>query len=341
MGLFSSIKKGLKKVFKPVTKIVKGVVKRVKKVGKKVWEGAKDLLGKVGKAFGKLGPIGTIALSFMLPGLGTAFSAAWGNAATWLTGTGQNAFFRAVGEGMKYMSKVGGYFKDSISKVSDAIGKTFSDIGGNITDGANKFFESAQRFAGSKDPASIQDVGKWVTDKARSLTGQPATPSPAQAADLTNVPGRYAAPQQADSLFPALETQAPPVPQQGTFPLQTSVEQQAASMDAFNATQAERMFPTVQDPFSPGIAKDLPTEKPSGFSDRMAEAVKKSASSLLGGIGGPATMPQQAMFQPVQAATTATGRGGIGGTGAGGGQFLSEQQMAAIQAFNKQLEAMG
>jgi len=44
-----------------------------KKIGKKLKKG----LGKVAKAFGKLGPLGSLALSFILPGLGSAIGAGY------------------------------------------------------------------------------------------------------------------------------------------------------------------------------------------------------------------------------------------------------------------------
>ncbi|MFW9601525.1 MAG: hypothetical protein ACMV1B_04310, partial [Prevotella sp.] len=74
MGIAKAIKKGTKKVTKGVKKVVKGVSKGVKKV-----------VGGIGKAYnkimGNLGPLGPIlagvAVSFMLPGLGTTMSSAW------------------------------------------------------------------------------------------------------------------------------------------------------------------------------------------------------------------------------------------------------------------------
>ena len=46
------------------------VGKKIKKVFKKIGKAIKKGFGKVAKAFGKLGPLGSIALSFLLPGIG-------------------------------------------------------------------------------------------------------------------------------------------------------------------------------------------------------------------------------------------------------------------------------
>ena len=106
MGLFSKIKKGVKKAFKGVKNVVSKVAKGVKKVAKKVayaipggkqlWklgtkvgQGITKGLKKVGKGIikgiGKLGPVGIIAIQAVLSatGLGapiaTALGSLWGS----------------------------------------------------------------------------------------------------------------------------------------------------------------------------------------------------------------------------------------------------------------------
>ena len=49
-------------------KKAKQIAGAFRKVGRKLKKG----LGKIAKAFGKLGPLGSIALSFILPGIGSA-----------------------------------------------------------------------------------------------------------------------------------------------------------------------------------------------------------------------------------------------------------------------------
>jgi len=56
-------------------KIGKKIKRGFSKIGKKLKKG----LGKIAKAFGKLGPLGSIALSFLLPGMGSVLSGWLGN----------------------------------------------------------------------------------------------------------------------------------------------------------------------------------------------------------------------------------------------------------------------
>jgi len=70
----------LSKIFKPFKKIVRKVGKAIKSVAKIIAKPLKAVLKPIGKVFGKLGPIGTIALNFILPGIGGAMGS-WFKAA--------------------------------------------------------------------------------------------------------------------------------------------------------------------------------------------------------------------------------------------------------------------
>ena len=63
MGLFKSIKKRFKK-------LGSSIAKRMRKIGRGVKKGFKKLT----KAFGKLGPLGQLALFFILPGMGNVLT---------------------------------------------------------------------------------------------------------------------------------------------------------------------------------------------------------------------------------------------------------------------------
>ena len=86
--------------------------KLFKKVGKKLKKG----LGKVAKAFGKLGPLGSIALSFILPGIGSQLMSMFQG--TWI-GTIADGIVRGV------------------NFVKDGIGQVFSNVTGAIERGMN------------------------------------------------------------------------------------------------------------------------------------------------------------------------------------------------------------
>ena len=92
---------------------------KLRKIGKKIGRGIKSVgrkfkkgLGKIAKAFGKLGPIGSIALSFMLPGIGT-----------WISSVAQgSSFLQPIAQGLV---NAGNFIKDGVgtvfNRVTDAI----------------------------------------------------------------------------------------------------------------------------------------------------------------------------------------------------------------------------
>ena len=140
MGLGKTVKKGFKKAKKGVKKVTKGIAKGVKKV-----------VGGVGKAYnkvmGKLGPLGPIlagvALSSMLPGLGTTMSSAWQGFTEWAANI-QNPILNGVTRG--------------IVTIGDTIGSAYSTAKGGLDTLSNKFMSSVKDIAGG-----ITDtVGEWT-----------------------------------------------------------------------------------------------------------------------------------------------------------------------------------
>ena len=122
-----------------VRKKAKQIAGAIRKVGRKLKKG----LGKVARAFGKLGPLGSIALSFILPGVGGAIF----NFLKGIPVVGQA--ISAVGSGL---STAAGWVKEGVgtvfNRVTDAIeyginavsksgtaGSTFRDWVSNVTGG--------------------------------------------------------------------------------------------------------------------------------------------------------------------------------------------------------------
>jgi hypothetical protein len=193
MGLFSKIKKGVKKAFKGVKNVVSKVAKGVKKVAKKVayaipggkqlWklgtkvgQGITKGLKKVGKGImkgiGKLGPVGIIAIQAVLSatGVGAGIAAAMGSMwssmgavaaasaqAGSVLGTVANAAFNAV-------NWVGG----TVGAVGDAImGGAKQLMGGNFSAAAETLGSNITKaFTGEAGMASVN-----AATQAASLSG--------------------------------------------------------------------------------------------------------------------------------------------------------------------------
>jgi hypothetical protein len=110
MGLLSKIGKSIKNTFKKT-------FKRIKKVLSPIGKALKKGLGKVGKFFGKLGPLGTLALSLMLPGLGTLWTSFGGWASS--------------------LSGPLGTVMQGVASAGNAVGRVYNSVSGMISDFLN------------------------------------------------------------------------------------------------------------------------------------------------------------------------------------------------------------
>lgn len=171
-----SVKKAVKKVTSGVGKVVKKVASGVKKLATGVAKGLDKVTGgRFSKIMGKLGPVGSIALSFLLPGVGSLLGGLWSSAAgaaAAYTGIGQG-FIQGVGAAMNLASKGVALVKGAVGSITGGITSKIQAglefVGGKVADGAEFLFKGAQEFLGVKDPSSIKDIGSWVADKAQSL----------------------------------------------------------------------------------------------------------------------------------------------------------------------------
>ena len=131
-------------------KKAKQIAGAFRKVGRKLKKG----LGKVAKAFGKLGPLGSIALSFILPGIGGAIS-------SWFSGLPNSNFLVRIVDGMKGAF---GVVKDKIgtvfNKVTDAIEFSMNKVGGTVGKGE----------VGSNFRNIVSDVTGGFIDKSTTET---------------------------------------------------------------------------------------------------------------------------------------------------------------------------
>jgi len=150
---------------------------KLRKIGKKIKRGFKSIgkrlkkgLGKIAKAFGKLGPLGSIALSFLLPGMGSVLSG-------WLSNMGPvGEFILNIGSKIQ---KGANWVKDGVgrvfNRVTDAIeygmNKVSSVVGGTGTTGSNFRNWVSEQTKGFIDPSTqgVEDI--TVPGSTKTITG--------------------------------------------------------------------------------------------------------------------------------------------------------------------------
>lgn len=169
MGIFSKIKRGFKK-------IVKGIGKRIKKVAK----GIGKVLGKIAKPFQKLGILGQIALSFIMPwavggimkGMGYLASSSFGTFASGLAGK-SNLFLKAAGKlaqginfGAAKINQAYTFISDGISKGLDWVGEQGAKLKKGI---ANRFDAAKEWVTGT--PTYSDDGILLATEQKELFAG--------------------------------------------------------------------------------------------------------------------------------------------------------------------------
>ena len=107
--------------------ILKKIFKGVKKVFKKIGKAIKRAFKKVGKFMGKLGILGQIGLTFLLPGLGGLL----GKAATFL-GSSSSALLQGVGKVLQTAVNFGKTAGKVFNTITDAVGGFVKEVGGGF-----------------------------------------------------------------------------------------------------------------------------------------------------------------------------------------------------------------
>ena len=191
MGLFSSIKKAVSKTWSGVKGAVKKVAAGVKKVAKKVAyaiPGGKQLwsigskIGKgimkgIGKVTSKLGPIGTMALSFVLaPVMGPMISSLWsgfGAGAAAMAGSA-NAFVSALGTAGSSVFAAGNFVGGTLGAMGKAITEGATQIlsGNGFSAAANSFATNmSNAFTGKAGMASVNAAAAQASAAAGQTLG--------------------------------------------------------------------------------------------------------------------------------------------------------------------------
>jgi len=169
MGIFSKIKKSLKSIVKKVGRGIKKVAKGIGKV-----------LGKIAKPFQKLGILGQIALSFIMPwavggimkGMGYLASSSFGTFASGLAADG-NLFIKAAGKlaqginfGAAKINQAYTFISDGISKGLDWVGEQGAKLKKGIT---NKFDAAKEWVTGT--PTYSDDGILLATEQKELFAG--------------------------------------------------------------------------------------------------------------------------------------------------------------------------
>jgi len=117
MGIFKKLKKGFKK-------LGSSIAKRMRKIGR----GVKKGFAKITKAFGKLGPLGHLALFFILPGVGNALT-------SWMGQMGSSVMNMLPKNFATVLGKVGSAVKTAASIPGNVIGSVYSTVSNALTAG--------------------------------------------------------------------------------------------------------------------------------------------------------------------------------------------------------------
>jgi hypothetical protein len=368
MGLFGSIKKAVSKTWSGIKGAVKKVAATVKKVAKKVayaipggkqlWDLSskigKGIMKGIGKITSKLGPIGTMALSFVLaPVMGPMISSLW---------SGFGAGAAAMASSANVLVSSLGTAGSSVFAAANWVGGAVGALGNAVIDGAsqimngNGFSAAAESFAtnmsnaftGKAGMASVNagaaqasaQSGTLANNAASSLTQEQAMSlakdgvfmqSPVSA-DVFNLKGAFGTPVgSALNSSPIAGVDLSSLG--GSAVSQTALDSQVAkygmTVAQMNATpNAANAFITGGKDAALGITSML-EKKPSSFTDKLSEVASRaaSASSLLGGGGGGGQ--QQGGYSPyVPKAinSTVANAGNVHGQGSSGFSLLGGVQ---------------
>ena len=150
----------------------KKLFRGVKKVFKKIGKGIKKVVGKVGKFMNKIGIVGQIAMSFLLPGIGGLIGKAAGAmmASSNAVIAGAGNFLNAA---VNIATKAGSMVKSVGDGVMKVVGKTVGTAinkipgAGNFIKGFTKGAVDITQMKNFTGPGGIMDtVSKSITDVA-------------------------------------------------------------------------------------------------------------------------------------------------------------------------------
>lgn len=273
MGLFKKIKKGFKK-------LGSSIAKGMRKIGRGVKKGFK----KVTKAFGKLGPLGHLALFFILPGMGQVMGSwmgQFGSKVMKMLPKGFANTLGTIGGGIKsaasfaYNNTIGAVY-NTVSKALttgiDFVTKPFMDGTGAATRFQNFVSDTAKKFSapgptgpeitqGAKD--SVAEMDKRI-EKIKGETGTIKPSKEAIARDKTLTEAQKISAEARRRSEALLESTKPPVTDK------TVTDTVASAKDTIASGEEKKSWYESYKDLKTGVSeKDIP-----GLGVNIGEATK-------------------------------------------------------------------
>ena len=163
MGLFKSIKKRFKK-------LGSSIAKRMRKIGR----GVKKGFSKITKAFGKLGPLGQLALFFILPGMGNVLT-------SWMGQFGSKVMSMLPSNFSSVLTSIGNGIKTAASYVTDPIQKSIGTVYNTVSKALTGGIDAVTKpFMGPGSEGLATSFQNFVSETANNLGGTPATEIPTE-----------------------------------------------------------------------------------------------------------------------------------------------------------------
>tara|TARA_R110002012_G_scaffold59357_1_gene155117 strand:+ start:261 stop:1388 length:1128 start_codon:yes stop_codon:yes gene_type:complete len=153
MGIFKKIKRGFKK-------LGSSIAKGMRKIGR----GVKKGFGKLTKAFGKLGPIGHLAMFFILPGMGNVLT-------SWMGQFGSKVMSMLPKDFSRILTSVGNGIKSAASKfLTEPLRNVYNTVSGALTNGIDMV---TKPFMGPNSEGLATSFQNFVSDTSAKITGTP------------------------------------------------------------------------------------------------------------------------------------------------------------------------
>lgn len=172
MSIFKKIKKGFKK-------LGSSIAKRMRKLGR----GVKKGFAKITKAFGKLGPLGHLALFFIMPGVGNALTSWMGQMGSSVMNMLPKGFANVLGQ-------VGGAVKSAASfAYNNTVGAVYNTVSNALTAGidavtggaATNFKNFVSNTAADLSPKPVSKEIMVPVSNGQNLMNNPDLASKAEA----------------------------------------------------------------------------------------------------------------------------------------------------------------